>query len=127
MKFYVKSATDLNEFPTRGSAPHASAESSGLIKFNAGRHILLDNGVRIYLSTGKIMVNSRTGDIVVSMNVSVTTPAKRDGAASIEFYGYSPEEFKQLYQYLDDMSTDEANIRIKNYSDEILDEFDDEE
>lgn len=97
---------DLRRFPegSYGSAPEGSSKNSGWIKFGAGRSLELPNGISIYLTTGKVMANSETGEITNYLNFEVYPHGEFAGRS---FYKITAEEFTKIYRFLASISEDQ--------------------
>ena len=125
MKIYtskanIKAASDFASFNKNGSAPKAS----DFKEFNKGNQIKLDNGIRLVLNTGRILMDENTGDIKVYLNVTLLMPDKESRTKygyetyHIQYQRYTPEEFKELYNYISSLSAEEALEQMRLNSEE---------
>lgn len=115
MKMYVKADTNLAAFNKDGSAPKASK----FREFNKGNRIQLDNGIRLDLNTGRVLMDENTGDIQTYLNVTLILYSEGvQNPYHIQYQKYTPAEFKKLYNYISSLSSDEALEQMRLYSDE---------
>lgn len=120
MKIYVKADTDLASFNKNGSAPKAS----NFREFNKGNCITLDNGIRLALNTGRILMDENTGDIQTYLNITLLLPDKESRTEfgyktyHVQYQRYTPEEFKELYNYISSLSVEEAFEQMRLNSEE---------
>ena len=118
MKVYVKADHNLASFNKNGSAPKAS----NFREFNKGNRIKLDNEIRLDLNTGRILMDESTGDIKIYLNVTLTVPYEKTEHGwrfyHIQYQRYTPEEFKELYNYISSLSAEEALEQMRLNADE---------
>lgn len=120
MKIYVKAAesSGISNFDRYGTGPQGSSNNTGWIKFNAKRSIDLSNGINIYLTTAKVLVNSETGEVTSSMNFEVYAGKGYTGKS---FWSYTPEEFTRLYAFLSSLTAEQIS-KYFSPSDSMFDE-----
>lgn len=120
MKLYVKASesSGIANFDCKGTGPQGSSNNTGWIKFNAKRSIDLPNGINIYLTNAKVLVNSETGEVTSSMNFEVYAGK---GYVGKSFWSYIPEEFTKLYAFLSALTTEQIPTYFSP-SDSMFDE-----
>lgn len=106
-----------------GSAPSANSRK-GIVKFNNNDFFQLDNGVIFHLPTAKVMANAATGDLLVSVNFYVSCLdesqdfeddyGQYNRQVTATYYSCTPTEFKDVYDAVKNLSSDEAYDFILN-------------
>ena len=110
----MKRIISATTFPQTGSGAKANRRQ-GQVKFGHQETISLYEGVLLSLTTAKCIVDVDTGKVSTSLNfyISANRPVV-DGISAAEFYAYTPEEFEELYRYVQTLSLDELLVFIKD-------------
>lgn len=103
----MKRIISATTFPKIGSGANAN-KRRGQVKFGHQQNISLYEGAYISLTTAKCIVDVDTGKLSTSLNfyIRANKPAI-DEVLVADFYSYTPDEFEELYSYVQSLSLDE--------------------